>query len=743
MSKLASASLWSESVPSSAAASRSARPALAARVLIVDDDATNRRLLQALLEPEGYTTQSAGSGPQAFAAIAECPPDLILLDVAMPGMDGHAVAARLKADVATCDIPIIMVTGKVDAAARLAGLEAGAEEFLTKPIDRAELWLRVRNLLRLKASSDLLRRHAELLASQVQARNADLQRFRTAMNATADAIFLVDRQTMRFVEVNTTACALLGYSREEMFERGPQNLGNVTVEQVERVFDAVIAGFSATQPSEVNLHRKDGSVVTVEIERVAQRFGDGWLIVAVVRDIGERKATERQLHRLAHYDSLTALPNRALFYETLRNNMALTAGGAMRVAVLFIDLDQFKNVNDTLGHAIGDELLLHFSARLLRCITPRDVIGRLGGDEFALMLTLGESAPGATAVAEKIRDVLRAPFDLQGHEVVVTASIGITFYPDDATDAETLLKYADIAMYRAKRAGRDAWCCFTAQMNIDAMARHDLEMALRRAVDNQEFVVYYQPKVRLSDGTVAGLEALLRWQRPGFGLVPPSAFISVMEECGLIVRVGNWVIDTVCRQIGEWMRSPLGKVQVSVNVAERQFVESDLARQVASALARHEVPAELLELELTEGSLMTNTELTLGTLQDLKQQGVTISIDDFGTGYSSLAYLRRFPIDKLKIDIAFIRDITATADDAAVTLAIIRLAHSLKLDVIAEGVETAAQLAFLRHHGCEQIQGYCFSAPLPLLQIEALLREGRTLAMPPLVRARENTLRLC
>jgi diguanylate cyclase (GGDEF)-like protein/PAS domain S-box-containing protein len=724
-------------------ASQNTRLAQSATVLIVDDNAINRRLLQALLKPEGYTIQCACSGPQALSFIAECAPDLILLDVAMPGMDGYAVAKRLKADVTTCDIPIIMVTGKVDAKSRLAGLEAGAEEFLTKPIDRSELWLRVRNLLRLKASSDLLRRHAESLASQVQARNADLQRFRTAMNATADAIFLVDRQTMRFVEVNTTACELLGYSRAEMFERGPANLGNVTVQQIEGVFDAVIDGLGPTQQSEVDLRRKDGSIVTVEVERLAQRFGNSWLIVALVRDVGERKATERQLHRLANYDALTNLPNRSLFHETLRNNVSPSAGGTAPLAVLIVDLDQFRNVNDTLGHAIGDELLLHFSARLLRCITRHDAIGRLGGDEFGLMLTLDALAPSACVVAEKIRDVLRAPFDLQGHEVVLTASIGITFYPEDATDAETLLKYADIAMYRAKKTGRDTRCFFTAQMNLDAIARHDLEMALRRAVDNDEFVIYYQPKVRLSDGTVSGLEALLRWQRPGHGLISPSAFIPMMEECGLIVRVGNWVIDTVCRQIGEWLRSPIGEVAVSVNVAERQFVESDLAKHVVLALARNEIPADLLELELTEGSLMSNTERTLTSLQELKQQGVKISIDDFGTGYSSLAYLRRFPIDKLKIDIAFIRDIIATPDDAAITLAIIRLAHNLKLEVIAEGVETAAQLAFLRHHGCEQIQGYYFSAPLPLLQTEALLREGLSLSMPPIVRPTRNVLRLC
>ena len=323
----------------------------------------------------------------------------------------------------------------------------------------------------------------------------------------------------------------------------------------------------------------------------------------------------------------------------------------------------------------------------------------------------------------------REPFDLKGHDVIVTASIGITVHPDDASDPETLLKYADTAMYRAKKAGRDTSRFFTAQMNIEAMAQIKLEKAVRKAVENNEFVLFYQPKVQLSSGCITGLEALLRWQRPGHGLVSPGDFIPVLVETGLIVRVGTWVIDAACAQIGEWMQSPIGPMQISVNVAGRQFIEGDLEGDVINALATHAIPPDLLELELTESSLVANTAHTIATLQNLKQLGVQISIDDFGTGYSSLAYLCRFPIDKLKIDIAFIRDITTNPDAAAIALTIIRMAHGLKLDVIAEGVETEAQLMYLRRHGCDQIQGYYFSRPLPLSEIEQILRDEKRL--PP------------
>ncbi|WP_181373214.1 EAL domain-containing protein [Massilia glaciei] len=696
-------------------------------ILIVDDELINRKLLEALLRPEGYRTVCAASGPEALAAVAAEAPDLILLDIMMPGMDGYQVANALKSHHATSNIPIIMVSAHGDRGERLAGLDSGAEEFLTKPVDRAELWLRVRNLLRLKAFNDFLVGQSSILEQQVQARTADLQRFRTAMDATADAIMLVERASMRLVEVNATACRLLGYTREELLQLGPAELGAGTPERLADAYDELIEGAASSALSPVELRRKDGSLMKGEVHRQALRSGNDWIIVAVVRDVTERQATEQRLHRLAHFDTLTGLPNRTLFYATLEKTLVQANSNARLVAVLFIDLDFFKNVNDTLGHAFGDELLRQFSARLVGCVRVRDTVGRLGGDEIGVILMMQKTQQDAVIVVNKIREALREPFCLQGHEMVVTASIGIAIYPVDAQDRDTLIKYADTAMYRAKQAGRDTYRFFTSQMNSDVLARLELETALRRAIENDEFELYYQPKVQLSSGRTAGVEALLRWRRPGAGLVSPAEFIPVLEDTGLIVKVGTWVIATACSQIGRWIKSAIGPLQISVNVSGRQFIEGDLDADVLEALAANDIPANLLELELTESSLMANTGRTIATLQNLKRHGVQISIDDFGTGYSSLAYLRRFPIDKLKIDIAFIRDVTTNPDAAAITLAIISMAHSLKLEVVAEGVETAAQLSYLRRHHCDQIQGYFFSPPLPLDQLEQLLREEKRL----------------
>jgi diguanylate cyclase (GGDEF)-like protein/PAS domain S-box-containing protein len=703
--------------------------AVAPTILIVDDEAQNRRLLAVLLRPEGYLTSTAASGEEALASISQCAPDLILLDIMMPGIDGCKVASILKANPATSNIPIIIVTAHIERSARLACLEAGAEDFLTKPVDRAELWLRVRNLLRLKAFGDL-QHHSSNLEQLVLARTVDLRRFRTAMDATADAILLISRTTMRYVEVNATACDMLGYTRAEMFMIGPAELDVALPGQLESLYDGIIESLASKELTQALLRRKDGSYVQVEVHHQALLSGMDWIIVAVVRDITERKEAEKRLQHQAHHDALTGLPNRTLFYETLKKTLAMASDSGWVIAVLFIDLDNFKNVNDTLGHAIGDELLVQFSDRLIQCVRIRDTIGRLGGDEFALILVMQKGQQGAALVANKIREVLRAPFKLQNHEVNVTASIGITIHPEDASDPDTLIKYADTAMYRAKHAGRDTYRFFTAQMNAEVLARLNLEMALRNAVENEEFVLYYQPKVHLNSGRVAGLEALLRWQRPEHGMVPPNEFIPVLEETGLIVRVGSWVIATVCKQIGLWLHSTIGAVQVSVNVSGRQFVEGDLDADVIRGLDDNGISADLLELELTETSLMANTERTIGTLRNLKSLGVQISIDDFGTGYSSLAYLRRFPIDKLKIDIAFIRDLMINPDDAAIVLAIIQMAHSLKLDVIAEGVESVAQMMYLRHHRCDYIQGFYFSPPLPVTQVEKILRDQQLLLLP-------------
>jgi len=562
--------------------------------------------------------------------------------------------------------------------------------------------------------------HDRELEQRVQARTSELQRFRSAMDATGEAIFLISRNMMRFVDVNGTACSLLGYSRQELFEAGPAHLWPGTTQQLEDDFDAIIASDEVT-PTESQMRHKHGYLVPVEMHQQAQRCGDDWLIVGVVRDITGRKQADGDLQRMAHYDALTGLPNRALFYSTLERTLQQAVINDWQVAVMFIDLDDFKGVNDTLGHAAGDELLRQIANRLVKCVRTRDVIGRLGGDEFAMILVTNDCRKAAAVVAEVVRETLRVPFFILGHDVSVTASIGITIHPEDTTNSETLLRYADMAMYRAKKSGRDASRFFTAQMNIDVLARQSLESALRSAVNNGEFVLHYQPKMDLDTGRVTGLEALLRWQRPEHGLVSPQEFVPVLEEMGLIVPVGRWVIAAACRQIAQWQQSAVGEVAVAVNIAGRQFTDGDLPGDVRVALQASGIPAHLLELELTESSLMENSERTVSALGELKSMGIAITIDDFGTGYSSLAYLRRFPIDKLKIDIAFIRDITTSPDDATIALAIISMARSLKLTVIAEGVETAEQLSYLKRHGCDQIQGYYFSKALSAPEMEWML----------------------
>ncbi|HEY5801584.1 MAG TPA: EAL domain-containing protein, partial [Burkholderiaceae bacterium] len=454
----------------------------------------------------------------------------------------------------------------------------------------------------------------------------------------------------------------------------------------------------------------------------------GLFAIALYRAHRRQAGTVAQLMHLAHFDTLTGLPNRRLFYESLANTLTQARDNGWVIGVLFIDLDRFKNINDTLGHGIGDELLREFGNRLFHCLRNRDTIGRLGGDEFTVILVLPKGHQGAVTVANKIRESLRKPFDLRGHEINVTASIGITFFPDDGGDADTLLKYADTAMYRAKDAGRDTYRFFTAAMNAQAMAKLDLEYALRRALDNDEFVLHYQPKIEIATGHIVGAEALLRWNRPDHGLVFPGDFIPLLEETGLIARVGSWVIASACKQIADWQRSGVGAVHVSVNVSAMQFFEGSLEADIVKAVAANGIDAGLLELELTETSLMSNVEDTIAALRNLKALGIRISIDDFGTGYSSLAYLKRFPIDTIKIDRAFIRDVTTDPDDAAIVLAIINMAHSLKLDVIAEGVETEQQLDYLRQHGCDQIQGYYFSRPVPAAMLEQIIeRENKLL----------------
>jgi len=708
-----------------------------ARILIVDDQPVNVELLEYLLKSTGYQAVSSTTDPRVVAAWhAEHRYDLIILDLQMPGMNGFEVMDALKPQETDGWLPVLVVTAQPDH--KLRAFESGARDFISKPFDPVETLTRIRNMLEMRLLHRQEREYNSRLEQTVRERTAELQRFRSAMDATADGIFLLDADSSELVDVNDGACRMLGYPRAEMLGRTASRLGLGTEEDLRAqaarlaACDAALGAARAPELAELELMRRDLIAVPVELYwQLLQRPGEATVMLGVARDISERKQAEELLQHMAHYDSLTGLPNRTLFYKTLTDAVALAQDKSWRIAVLLIGLDRFKNINDSLGTGLGDEVLRQFSNRLVQRVRIRDTVGRLGADEFALMLTMPRDQQDAVNAANEVREALRQPFELGDQQAALSASIGIAMYPDDATDTETLVKYAGTAMDRAKQAGRDGYRFFTAGMNVQVLARLDLELALRRALDSGELALHYQPKVNLHTGAIAGVESLLRWQRPGYGLVYPAEFVSVLEDTGLIVRVGAWIIDAACRQIAAWLGDGTGPVRVAVNVASRQFVEGDLEQVVLGALAQHKVPPELLELELTETALMSNTERTIAVLGSLKRQGIKVAIDDFGTGYSSLAYLQRFPIDKLKIDIAFVREITSNPNDAAIAQAIISMAHSLKLQVIAEGVETRPQLEYLRRARCDEIQGFFFSRPLEPRLLSELVRSGRELPPPP------------
>ena len=442
----------------------------------------------------------------------------------------------------------------------------------------------------------------------------------------------------------------------------------------------------------------------------------------------ERKRAEAHIEHLAHYDSLTGLPNRVMFNDRLRQALTEATRDGRRVAVIFMDLDQFKNINDSLGHEVGDRLLQAVAQRLRRCIRRGDTIARLGGDEFTVVLADMAQAEDAARVAQKIITAFAAPFDLHDREMFVTASVGVTLFPDDGRDAEVLLKNADIAMYRAKERGRNNYQPYSPDMNKRALQRLSLETSLRRALERNELVLHYQPQIDLRAGTVSGVEALLRWQHPTLGLVPPSDFIPVAEDTGLIVPIGDWVLHTALTQAKQWRRAGFRNVRMSVNVSGRQLQQRNLSARAIEAVAAAGLSPADLTLELTESMLMQNVEHSMAILSELHAAGIALSIDDFGTGYASLSYLKRFPVDVLKVDRSFVQDISTDADDAVIVQAIITMAHSLGIQATAEGVETREQLAYLQACECDSMQGYYFSRPLAADACTALLRSGRGLS---------------
>ncbi|MFP5381993.1 MAG: EAL domain-containing protein [Gammaproteobacteria bacterium] len=563
------------------------------------------------------------------------------------------------------------------------------------------------------------RRRAEeaLRASEV--------RFRTLAEQSTDWIWLID-VSGRHLYSNPRGIAALGYDIGEFMARHPEEV--VHPEDL-ALFHATLAEAVAGQRGWSNValrwRHHNGSYRIFE-SNAAPVFDEKGKLAGfqgVDRDVTERCQAEERIEYLAHHDVLTGLPNRVLLRDRFEHAVAQAARAQSRVGLLFLDLDNFKVVNDTLGHAAGDELLLSVVTRLARCTRHSDTISRQGGDEFILLLDSVPDQEAVERVAGEILEQLGEPVSIGGHELSASCSIGIAIYPEDGEDFDRLLQKADTAMYNAKNAGRNTYRFFDEQMNRQAHEHLMLQNRLHQALYRAELHLHYQPQVDTLSGRVIGTEALLRWNNPDLGAVSPARFITVAEDCGLIVSIGAWVLEQACRQAQAWRNAGLPELVMSVNLSAMQFRRAGLVEAVSGALQRSGLPPRLLELELTESILLQDVEHTLDTVRTLKALGVRLSIDDFGTGYSSLSYLRRFAVDRLKIDRSFVQEVNADPDNDAIVRAIIQLAKSLRLGIIAEGVETAGQLAFLRAAGCHEVQGFLFSRPLPAAEVEAMLRE--------------------
>jgi len=454
------------------------------------------------------------------------------------------------------------------------------------------------------------------------------------------------------------------------------------------------------------------------------------MIASLLED--EREASELaavEAGHLAYHDAMTGLPNRPLFMDRLIVSVAQASRANQKLAVFFLDLDRFKDINDSLGHSTGDALLKAVAERIRRCVRDGDTVARFGGDEFTLLIPKIENIEDAAKIAQKIIENLKIPFLIAEREMFVTTSIGIAIFPSDGQDPETLVRNADTAMYRAKDQGRDSYQLYAPAMNARALERLGLENMLRKALSQREMMVYYQPLIDLASKRIVGLEALVRWQHPGLGFLLPAHFISTAELSGLIIPIGQWVMLTASKQLRQWQKRVDSELTVSVNLSARQFQQPDLVSSVAEVLDETGIDPRTLELEITESNAMQNAEITIHTLRELKALGVRISMDDFGTGYSSLNYLKRFPIDTLKLDQSFVREVNTDRRDAAIVSAVISMAHSLDLTVVAEGVETEEQLAFLRQQGCDRIQGFLFSAPMSAEELEPYLLSRRVLSV--------------
>jgi diguanylate cyclase (GGDEF)-like protein len=684
------------------------KPITPVRVLIADDDAILREIAYAMLNEAGFAVQIVAGGDAAVAACALRMPDIALLDVEMAEGDGYQACTNIRSLPGGADLPIVMVTGCDDSVSIDQAYEAGATDFVVKPINWTLLAHRIRYVMRGARTIDALRFSEQ--------KNAVL------LKAIPDGIFLVNSAGVVghcFSPIAGLRPAAQETAATSFFDLIPGTMRGHAMDCLSSALRGEPAVF------EFSLEAKAQSMRHFECRYLPNSTGQ---VLAIVRDVTARKETEARIHRLAYFDALTELPNREWIREFLAQSLTEARRRHRHLALLYVDLDQFKRINDTLGHGTGDALLRQVAERLQAMFEQggkdgvQGHIARVGGDEFIVVLTGICDAAQAEQVARKILSMHQAPFLQASYELVVTPSIGIATFPEHGDDVQSLLKNAEGAMYEAKSSGRNQLRVYDSAVNARALKRLSLEMELRRAVENSSLEVYYQPKYDARTLRLTGGEALLRWFHHERGQIPTADFIAVAEETGLIGDIGKWALQRVCRDLTQWRGEGLALPNVAVNVSGRDFMHPEALLRLSETVTQANLSPSLFELELTEGVLMRDAEAGRRSLLALKEFGFALAVDDFGTGYCSLNYLKRFPLDTLKIDRSFVADISEDPDDAAIVRAIIALGHSLDLKIVAEGVETLGQLQFLQAESCDAIQGFLMSAAVPATAFAELLR---------------------
>ncbi len=682
-----------------------------ARILVVDDDAALRRSLPHVLAQEGRSFELCGSVAEAIALLEREGFDLILLDYRLPDGTGLAVLDWLSN--AGREESIIVISGEDAIDAAVGALRRGADDFVRKPYHVAQLQRAVQSTLHKSA----LERANKVMGDKLRA-SERLHRY--LVESSPDLIFTLDAQA-RFSYLNPRIEGLLGYQRNQLLKRPFLSL--VMPEDLDRIQSLLKAQHenpAASFSVELRLRRPspDGGgtgFITVAMQGIpmlGRDSGGGRYVglYGVARDISDRKRAEEIISFQAYHDQLTRLPNRVLFKDRLELAIAQAQRRSGSLAVMFVDVDRFKLVNDTYGHAEGDTLLRGIATRLSNSLRRGDTLARLGGDEFTILLPDISSPEDAEVIARKILSALEEPFALDHGNFRATASVGIAIYPQDGQTAEALTQHADIAMYQVKRSGKNGFRFFAPELNTHHQSRIAIENDLRHAIDRNQLELYYQPQISLSRQRVVGMEALLRWNHPENGLIGPDAFIPVAEEVGLIGDISRWVLESACRQLASWRRNGFNDLKMSLNLAPHDFDREDIVGMVTDCIARYELPADKVELEITESMMMQDTAGVAAKVRELRKAGIGVAIDDFGTGYSALAYLQKLPVSVLKIDRSFVRDLDGLMTNPIIS-AITGIAKGFGLELIAEGVEHAQQAKTLRTLGCDIMQGYYFARP--------------------------------